>query len=214
MFATLRSEDDVERAYAVCPGCGSSERHRLQAKVLDTVFAGFETHRKSLLHFAPERFLKKRFKRDFSVYKTADLFRADVDMKADITNLPLPDNSYDVVFASHVLEHVPDDRKAVSEIHRILRPGGIAILPVPIYGPGATIEYGKPRPEECGHIRAPGLSDYFDRYKAVFGEVTVYSSDDMSAAGDDNQLYVRPRTANGEDMIADHVPVCRKTASA
>ena len=146
--------------------------------------------------------------------KPPTCFRADVDMKADITNLPLPDNSYDVVFASHVLEHVPDDRKAVSEIHRILRPGGIAILPVPIYGPGATIEYGKPRPEECGHIRAPGLSDYFDRYKAVFGEVTVYSSDDMSAAGDDNQLYVRPRTADGEDMIADHVPVCRKTASA
>jgi SAM-dependent methyltransferase len=210
LFATLHGAGGPDRAYAVCPNCGSCERHRLQKEVLDRVLPDFEPSRKSILHFAPERFLKRRLKSAFGVYRTADLFRADVDVKADITNLPMPDESYDVVYASHVLEHVPDDRKAVTEIYRILNPGGIAILPVPINVAGRTVEYGAARPEEHGHVRAPGLADYFDRYREVFDGVTVFSSDDFEGDGCDHQTYVRLRTADGESRIPDFVPVCFK----
>jgi SAM-dependent methyltransferase len=174
------------------------------------VLQDFEASTKSLLHFAPERFFKRRFKTTFGIYKTADLFRADVDVKVDITNMPLADESYDVVYASHVLEHVPDDRKAVAEIYRVLKPGGMAILPVPINSMGKTEEYGAARPEEHGHVRAPGLEDYFDRYREIFDEVTVFSSPDFNEGGPDNQTYIRVRTADGENRIPDFVPVCFK----
>jgi SAM-dependent methyltransferase len=210
LFATISGGGGPDRAYAICPECGSSERHRLQKLVLDHVLPEFEPSRKSILHFAPERFLKRVLKSTFGVYRTADLFRADVDVKADITNLPLPAESYDVVYASHVLEHVPDDRKAVSEIYRVLKPGGMAILPVPINPNGKTVEYDAPRPEEHGHVRAPGLADYFDRYREAFDEVRVFSSDDFAGDGHDHQIYVRLRTADGETRVPDFVPVCLK----
>jgi SAM-dependent methyltransferase len=210
LFAGIGQGEGAGRAYAVCPNCGSCERHRLQLKVLDKVLRDFEPSKKSLLHFAPERFFKKRFKTVFGVYKTADLFRADVDVKADITNMSLPDESYDVVYASHVLEHVPDDKKAVEEIYRILKPGGMAILPVPINSMGKTEEYGAARPQEHGHVRSPGLEDYFDRYRKIFDKVTVFSSPDFDEGGPDNQIYVRVRTANGVNKIPDFVPVCFK----
>lgn len=206
LFASIGHGEDAGRAYALCPNCGSAERHRLQSRVLDDVLRDFKPSQRSLLHFAPERFFKKRFKAAFGLYRTADLFRADVDVKADITDIQLPSESFDVVYASHVLEHVPDDRRAVAEIHRILKPGGIAILPVPIYGMGETVEYGAPRPEEDGHVRAPGLADYFDRYRDVFDDVRVFSSDDFDG-GPDNQIYIRP--CDGEP-IPDFVPVCFK----
>jgi SAM-dependent methyltransferase len=210
MFATMHGGGGPDREYAICPDCGSCERHRLQKEVLDRVLPDFEPSRKSILHFAPERFLKRRLKAAFGVYKTADLFRADVDIKADITHLPVPDESYDVVYASHVLEHVPDDRKAVAEIYRILNPGGMAILPVPINSAGKTEEYGEPRPEEHGHVRSPGLADYFDRYREVFDNVTVFSSDDFEGDGWDHQIYIRTRTSEGDARTPDFVPVCIK----
>jgi SAM-dependent methyltransferase len=214
LFATLHGGGGPDRAYAICPNCGSYERHRLQTRVLDRVLPDFKTSQKSLLHFAPEQFLKRRLKSSFGVYRTADLFRGDVDVKADITNIPLPDQSYDAVYASHVLEHVPEDRKAVAEIYRILKPGGMAILPVPINVTGRTEEYGAPRPEEHGHVRSPGLEDYFDRYHEVFDEVKVFSSPDFEGDGPDNQIYVRIRTSDGETRIPDFVPVCFKKRAA
>ncbi|HEY1928452.1 MAG TPA: methyltransferase domain-containing protein [Caulobacteraceae bacterium] len=210
LFAGIAKGEGAGRSYAVCPNCGSCERHRLQLKVLDQILREFEPSRKSILHFAPERFFKRRFKNTFGIYKTADLFRADVDIKADITNMRLPDESYDVVYASHVLEHVPDDRKAVAEIYRILKPGGMAILPVPINSMGKTEEYAAPRPEEDGHIRSPGLADYFDRYRDIFDEVKIFSSPDFDDGGPDNQVYIRVRTPDGENRIPDFVPVCFK----
>jgi SAM-dependent methyltransferase len=65
-------------------------------------------------------------------YKTCDLFKPDVDLRIDICNIELPDQSFDLVLCLHVLEHVPDDRKAMSELRRILRPSGMAIIMVPL----------------------------------------------------------------------------------
>ncbi|HTV42210.1 MAG TPA: class I SAM-dependent methyltransferase [Candidatus Sulfotelmatobacter sp.] len=101
----------------------------------------------------------------------------DVNHRVDIQNLPFENGTYDFVFASHVLEHIPNDRKALLEIRRILKPNGIAILPVPIVCE-KTIEYSEPNPNEGYHVRAPGL-DYFERYERYFDRVKIRSSDSL-----------------------------------
>lgn len=96
--------------------------------------------------------------------------RIGVDLQA----LPFADGAYDFVYASHVLEHIPDDTRALAEIRRILSPNGIAILPVPIVA-DRTIEYPEPNPHESDHVRAPGL-DYFERYRKHFAKVECIRS--------------------------------------
>ena len=86
-----------------------------------------------MLHFAPEQPFLKRFRALKNLdYTTADIDSPIADLKLDVTNIELPDNQYDVVICNHVLEHVNDVNKAFSEIKRILKPGGWAILLVPI----------------------------------------------------------------------------------
>jgi SAM-dependent methyltransferase len=211
------SDRKASRQYALCPGCGAGERHRLQANVLATLLPEIGGGSKSALHFAPEGFLASKLKTSFETYRTSDLFRRDVDIQADMTNLPIADSSFDLIYASHVLEHVPDDEKAIAELHRVLKPGGVAILPVPIYSDGDhstehTVEYGRAVAEEDGHVRAPGL-DYFNRYSRVFGKVRIYSSEEFKSSPVDNQLYIRkcvdhliPRFIK----LPDYVPVCYK----
>ena len=104
-------------------------------------------------------------------YISSDLYREDVDHQFDIQSIPYPDNSFDLVFASHVLEYVKDDRQAIQEIKRVLRPGGLAFLPVPMLH-DKTIDFEE-RPPNKRIIRETGI-DYFDRYREVFSEVTVY----------------------------------------
>jgi SAM-dependent methyltransferase len=86
---------------------------------------------KCILHFAPEA-CAELIVRDCKTYKSADLYQKGVDLKTDITAINQPDESYDVVICSNVLEHIPDDAKALREIRRVLKPGGTTILMVPI----------------------------------------------------------------------------------
>ena len=122
-----------------------------------------------MLHVAPEAFFREFFSQRFGRYETADLKMKSADHIVDLQHLPFEDNTSDFFYASHVLEQVPDDRKAISEIRRILRPNGMAMLPVPIYAE-KTVECSEPDPHEFGHVRAPGL-DYFDRYERYFAKV-------------------------------------------
>src|SRR6266487_1767815 len=105
----------------------------------------------------------------------SDLLMRGVDHKVDLQNLPFEDATYDFVFASHVLEHIPDDKRAIREIRRIIKPRGVAILPVPVVCE-KTIEYPQPNPDEAYHVRAPGF-DYFDRYGEYFSRVALHTSD-------------------------------------
>ena len=168
-----------------------------------------------MMHFAPEDFFRNYFAKKFSKYETADLYMPNVDHQVDLQNLPFSDRSYDFVFASHVLEHIPDDNKAISEIARILKPNGIAILPVPLVAQ-TTIEYPEANPYEEYHVRAPGL-DYFDRYEPYFKTIEKISSDSLPSQ---HQLYVyedrscwptkecplRPTMHAGKYL--DIVPIC------
>lgn len=162
------------RKHALCPKCGAAERHRLQYLVLRQLLARRKTADAALLHFAPEPFLRHFFKERFRSYETADLVAKGVDHVVDIQAMPFDDARYDFVFASHVLEHVPDDARAIAEIRRILRPGGVALLPVPIVAE-RTVEYPAPNPNESGHVRAPGY-DYFERYERHFARVELVDS--------------------------------------
>lgn len=165
------------RAYAACPSCGALERHRLQQLAMLSLSKLFKFNEMRMLHIAPEPCLTRAFKPIFFEYVTADLNSSRVDLNVDITRADLADESFDVVYASHVLEHIADDVAAIREIRRILKPNGFAVLPVPIVT-DVTVEYDKPNPAEYGHVRAPGL-DYFDRYRAVFSRVKVFDSNDF-----------------------------------
>ena len=115
---------------ARCVGCGSRERHRL-LHLWVTEDGGNKLAGKRILHFAPEKIVMRQM-RDNPHYETADLMQPGVTHQVDITKVALPDASYDVVMAHHVLEHIPDDRAAMRELFRLLKPGGLALLSVPI----------------------------------------------------------------------------------
>lgn len=163
-----------------------------------------------MLHFAPEPALRSVFSTIFSNYETADLNRHDVDHCVDIQELPFANESYDVVFASHVLEHIKDDYKAIREIYRILKRSGIAVLPVPIIDFN-TLEYKEPNPQEDYHVRAPGL-DYFERYQ-IFSRVEIYTSSDLDEI---YQPYLYSKEAeqspflDTKGRLNDFVPFCFK----
>jgi SAM-dependent methyltransferase len=163
------------RKHAKCPKCIALERHRLQYVVVIEVLKGLDTREMKMLHFAPEEFFQPIFQQRFGGYETADLYMRGVDHQVDIQNLPFESASYDFIFASCVLEHIQDDRKAIQEIRRILKPNGIAMLPVPVVCT-TTIEYTEANPGESGHWRVVG-SDYFDRYREQFAKVNIYTSE-------------------------------------
>ena len=163
--------DKNNRHRAKCPKCGELERARMAMLVANEIYDDHKASQTDVLHISPENFLRKIFKKKYKSYISSDLYRKDVDHQFDIEEIPYPDNSFDLVFASHVLEYVKNDKKAINEIKRVLRPGGLAFLPVPILH-DKTIDFEE-RPPNKRIIRETGV-DYFDRYREVFTEVKVY----------------------------------------
>ena len=159
------------RLRAKCPKCGELERARMAMMVINQIYDDEKASKTDVLHVSPENFLRKHFKRKYKSYISSDLYRQDVDHQFDIQSIPYPDNSFDLVFASHVLEYVKNDRQALKEIKRVLKPEGLAFLPVPMLHK-KTIDFEE-RPLNKRIIRETG-EDYFDRYKEVFSEVIVY----------------------------------------
>lgn len=203
------------RRHAQCPKCNALERHRLQYLVLKDVLARLRPETLRMLHFSPEAFFRCFLSTRFGAYETADLDASDVDHNVDMRQLPFPDQSYDFVFASHVLEHIQEDDKAISEVRRILRPKGVAILPVPIVA-DRTVEYPEANPAEFGHVRAPGV-DYFAKYEQYFLKVDKVTSESLPL---EYQLFVYEdrsqwptntcplRTPMKGERHIDVVPVC------
>lgn len=114
-----------------CPACGSLMRHRALLLYLRDVV---EVQRAGgrVLHCAPEPALQAWLSGLPAVdYVSVDLDSPRAAVHADITDLPFDDASFDLVLCSHVLEHVPDDRSAIGELFRVLRPGGVALIQVP-----------------------------------------------------------------------------------
>jgi SAM-dependent methyltransferase len=179
------------RANARCPICKSMERDRLAWIYLKQRTDIFDGRPKKMLHIAPEASLEPRLRSAVGEgYVTGDISRPGVSVQMDITAIPFPDESFDVIYCSHVLEHIVDDRKAMSELRRILKPNGWAILLVPITA-DATIEdpsvtdpatrlrlYG-----QDDHVRRYG-PDYADRLAECGFVVTTTTSADLANAVD------------------------------
>ncbi len=119
------------RENVLSPSTLSLERHRLLWLFLKKE-TNFFTASLKVLHFAPEQAFYKRFRKLKNLtYTTTDLNSPLADVKADICNLPFPPNSFDVILCNHVLEHIPDDTKAMQELYRVLKPGGWGVFQIP-----------------------------------------------------------------------------------
>lgn len=123
---------NIVRENVLCPRCLSLERHRLMWLFLKNKTDFFNARHK-VLHIAPEQCFYSRFKKLKTLeYITADLESPIADIRMDIQNMPFTDNEFDVVICNHVLEHVEDDKKAMTEILRVLKRGGFAVMHVPM----------------------------------------------------------------------------------
>ncbi len=153
----------VPRADARCPSCGALERHRLFWLYLGKRTNFLSNPPKRALHVAPEAVFERAFRTLIGKgYLTADLFVDNVDVKMDITDIRFPDESFDFIYCSHVLEHVPDDRKAMREFHRVLTRDGIAVLLVPITTDKTFEDPSVVDPEE--RLRLFGQTDHVRKY--------------------------------------------------
>ncbi len=190
----------VSRSNALCPSCLALERHRLMWLFLKQK-TDFLTTKKDVLHIAPELCFIERFEKIHSdQYVTADIESPLAKVKMDVHDMPFDDASFDVAFCNHVMEHVADDIKAMKEIHRTLRPGGWAIIQIPLFHPLPETTYEDPsitdpsaREKAFGqddHVRLYG-KDYADRLRRAGFEVI---EDDFvnSLSKEDQVKYALP----------------------
>lgn len=201
----------TSRPNALCPNCTSLERHRALWVFLERRTDFFSSPRSRMLHFAPEVCLEQHFRQLIGKgYVTADLLDPRADVRADITKLEFPDASFDAVYCSHVLEHVPDDHQAMRELYRVLDRNGIAIIMVPLRGAvteeDLTITDPKERTLRYGqadHVRYYGM-DIVDRLQTAGFAVQCIDTATMFTSTDIATMR----------LGSVHIFLCRKLASA
>jgi len=200
----------TQRLNALAPSTLSLERHRLLWLYLQKE-TDFFTAEQKVLHIAPEQCFVDRFRKMKNLdYTTTDLYSPLADVKADICDLPFEDNTYDVIFCNHVLEHIENDKKAMSELYRVLKPGGFGIFQIPqdLSLERTYEDFSITDPEErkkhfgqYDHVRIYGR-DYFDKLRSVgFIVDEVAYSQKLSSTE-----VARYCLAKGELL-----PVCRKS---
>ena len=197
------------RENVLSPSTLSLERHRLLWLWLERETSFFSEPAK-VLHFAPEQAFYKRFRNSAQLeYTTTDLNSPLADVKADICNLPFENNSYDIILCNHVLEHIPDDTKAMQELYRVLKPGGMAILQIPqdltreLTFEDNSITDREERAKIFGqydHVRIYG-KDYFNKLREIGFKVDEVNYT-TSLSPEDVDRY---RLAQGEIL-----PICWK----
>jgi SAM-dependent methyltransferase len=128
----------TSRENALCPNCLSLERHRLLWLwlVRESDIGRGAMALPKMLHIAPEVALMRKFKKMYAStpdrYVTADLESPLADMHFDVQQIPLEAESFDAVICNHIMEHVEDDHKALSELYRIMRRGGWGVILSPV----------------------------------------------------------------------------------
>ena len=179
-FGELHSVDKYETLNVsnfLCPVCGAQDKARLYALYFKYYFKQNGSKNKiKLIHFAPEGGLSTLFRANNKInYRSADLNRDDVDDLVDIRKMSLySDSEFDVLICSHILEHIIEDNMAISELYRILKPGGWGIIMVPILlslkatWEDATITSEEDRERYFGqndHVRVYEKNDFINRLK-------------------------------------------------
>lgn len=198
-----------QRNNVLAPGTLSLERHRLLWLYLKNETDFFTTPKK-VLHFAPEQAFYKRFKKLSNLdYTTTDLVSPLADIKADICNLPFESNSFDIILCNHVLEHIPDDTKAMQELYRVLKPGGMGVFQVPQdltrkkTFQDDSITDPKKRTRIFGqydHVRIYGI-DYFDKLRSIGFKVNEVNYTQTFSPEEINRYGL---------VLGEIIPVCIK----
>jgi SAM-dependent methyltransferase len=173
------------RQNAVCPGCGSYERHRLLWIALESLKLTRLGGR--LLHVAPEPCLTKNFRKAFE-YLSIDLDGSRAMRAMDVTNLTLPDQQFDLVICNHVLEHIPNDGRALSELYRVMKPGAFGSIQVPMKGEVTEEDLKITDPEirksvygQADHVRQYG-NDFKERLGSAGFEVISLPKEKLATA--------------------------------
>jgi SAM-dependent methyltransferase len=168
----------------LCPGCGSLERYRILALLLERELAGRTSVQ--LLELAPKACLQRFCRTRRWGYLSSDLEDPKAMVHADLRAMPMATSSLDAIVCLHVMEHIIDDGPAFSEIARMLKPDGFAVICVPL-GDDRTQE-GAPRSEwtrlygQYDHVRLYGL-DIVERMQAAGLEVTTLDTHSHFDAG-------------------------------
>jgi predicted SAM-dependent methyltransferase len=174
------------RKDAMCVHCDALERHRFVWLFFTKMTDLFDGRKKEILHIAPEKCIESKLKSKLGKgYITADLMNRRAMVQMDITDIKYPDEYFDVIYCSHVLEHVKDDKKAIREFYRIIKKSGWAVILVPINADKTmedfSFESAAERLEHFGqedHLRQYG-PDFKDRLKEAGFEVKVYSANKL-----------------------------------
>lgn len=205
-FPVLAEKNVIGGGYrlnAKCPVCYSMDRERLIYLYLQHKTSLFKT-KTNLLHVAPERPLSSIIKQHSHIaYLTADLASNEVMVRMDITNINYPENHFDALICNHVLEHIIDDKKAMRELYRVLKPNGWGILQVPISRTlaityeDAFIVTPEERENHFGqsdHVRIYAY-DYVDRLKEAGFQVEEFNwwMDDKNFCGTTNKFGLLPQ---------------------
>lgn len=162
---------ETSRPNVLCPNCLSLERHRLIWFYLKNRTDFFEREA-SFLHMAPEQCFYHRFRAmDNLEYVTADLESPLAEVKLDIQHMPFEDNRFDVVFCNHVFEHIPDDKRAMREVLRVMKPGAWAVLQVPQKAGAATTYEDDSVTDAAERARLFGQYDHLRLYGKDYGDV-------------------------------------------
>lgn len=198
----------VQRENVLAPGTLSLERHRLLWLYLKNTT--FFSQPKKVLHVAPEQCFYKLFRKQENLdYLTTDLFSPLADVKADICNLPFENNSYDIIFCNHVLEHIENDKKAMQELFRVLKPGGMGIFQVPqeLDREKTYEDFSITKPEDrkihfgqYDHVRVYG-KDYFNKLRDIGFQVTEIKSSDIATSEEIEKYRLSP---------SEILPICTK----
>jgi len=172
---------DPPRPLAGCPYCGSLERHRLLYLYMRQKTALFRDQL-SVLHFSPERGLGAALSNQKNLTYATSWYEPDrpADYHLDLTKLDLADNSWDVLLLYHIFEHIADDRAAMREAFRVLKPGGFALVQVPTLeqpdtyeDPNVVTEEERAKKYGPGHVRYYGGKDFSDRLTQAGFQVTI-----------------------------------------
>lgn len=199
----------IQRPNVLSPSTLSLERHRLIWLYLKNETDFFKKPLK-VLHMAPEQCFLSLFRKMKNLdYTTADLYSPIVDIKADILDLPFEDNSFDLILCNHVLEHILDDQKAMKELFRVMKKGGMGIFQVP---------------QEIERVKTfedPSITDPEDRAKhfGQYDHVRVYGRDyfeRLREAGFQVEEVDYSKVMSSEDIdryrlaVGEILPVCFK----
>lgn len=194
-----------------CPRCRTSRRHRFYWYYLNEYSDLFDGRNKRVLHLAPEYYLKSIFQQRLGdAYLPTGYNDPRVKHMLDLNNANEADESFDVIICNHVLEHVPDDLKAMREIRRMLKPDGWALITVPQLASDKTFEdpahkSPKERKQFYGqwdHLRAYG-SDFAERLRSQgFAVESIYPQDllsetkvrDLCLRADKDPLFIVRKT--------------------